>query len=119
MSHTTEPGFTIKRNDRLPFLQATLIDRDGDPADLTDADTIRFLMRAIGDATLKVDSNAVTVLGDPVLGVVEYQWATDDTDTAEEYEAEFEVVYTGDGRKQTFPNDDHRFLVRVYRDLGS
>jgi hypothetical protein len=118
MSHVEEPDFTIKRHDVLPTLRATLVDVDGDPADLTGAVTVRLLMRAVGDSTLKVDSTSVTIDGDPTTGRVEYLWQTTDTDTAELYEAEFEVMFSG-SRKETFPNDDHRLLVRVYRDMGS
>lgn len=117
--HAAEPDFTIKRNDRLPTLLVDLIGRDGEPADLTDAQTIRFMMRAVGDSTLKVDSTSVTIIGDPTAGRVEYSWAAGDTDTAEVYEGEIEVVYSSSGRKETFPNDDHAFTLRVYRDMGS
>lgn len=118
MTHADEPGFTIKRGDRLPTLLVDLRDGEGEPADLTEAQTIRFIMRLPGDTTLKVSSTAVAVVGDPTAGRVEYEWEAADTDTAELYEAEFEVTYTASGKKQTFPNDDHRLLIRVYRDMG-
>lgn len=48
-------------------------------------------------------------------GVVQYAWATGDTDTIGKYKGEFEVTFVGN-LKQTFPNDDY-LLIEIKADL--
>ena len=103
--------FTIKQNDRLPALQATLEDGEGNPVDLTGT-TIKFKMRGASATTLKVDAGATIV--SPTLGTVKYEWAAAETDTPGDYYGEFEV--TSAGKTLTFPNGAHLF-IRVLDDL--
>lgn len=116
MSPHVSPDFTIKRGDRLPVFRGTCVDRDGQPANLTGA-TVRFYMRRKSDpGTPVVNGGLMTIVGDPTLGGVEYEWDADDTEDAEMYEAEVEATY-GDGKRQTFPS--YRFLnVLVHRDIS-
>lgn len=96
--------FYVKQNDTAPSLRATLKDGNNQAIDLSAA-TISFYMRKIGASTTKVNSSAV-VVGSASDGIVQYNWATSDTDTEGSYQAEFEVTYS-DGSVESFPNDGY------------
>ncbi|BDI27974.1 hypothetical protein CCAX7_000250 [Capsulimonas corticalis] len=93
---------TFKAGDTLPDLIVVLQDADGNPVDLTDAQTIMFRMGAPMDLTPKVDA-AATPPTDLTTGVVTYPWASGDLDTAQDWRGEFHVTWT-DGKEITFPN---------------
>ena len=99
--------FTIKANDRLPSIQATL------SADLTTATSVKFIMKTITGNTIKVNTTATIVT--PASGIVRYDWAAVDTATPGSYQAEWEVTWTG-GKKQTFPTLTYH-TVDVLADL--
>lgn len=105
--------FITKRGDLLPLLIATLSDVNG-PVDLTNA-TVQFHMRdSAGElvidetATVDPDQTANT-------GLVTYTWQTGDTDTAGDYEAEFEAVFSG--KPITFPKGSN-LRVRIVGDIA-
>ena len=107
--------FSIKSNDRLPVIKATL-NTAGAPVNLTGATKVDFIMRSKGPTgSLKVNSPAVVV--DPTGGIVRYDWAVGDTDTPGNYEAEWEVTW-GDGKPQTFPTTSYHD-IEVRADLDS
>jgi len=93
----------MKQNDRRPYLDCVLQDRDG-PVDLT-GETVRFVMRS-SDGTVVIDQtstgSAVTVT-DSTAGAVRYAWRAGDTATPGAYLAEWEL--TAGGERETFPND--------------
>jgi hypothetical protein len=93
-------SFRIKKRDLLPEIQGTCEDANG-PVDLTTASSVRFLMGLSGSATNKVSAAATFV--DRPNGIVKYTWAGTDTDTAGDYDAEFEVTWPGT-KPETFPN---------------
>ena len=100
--------FTIKANDRLPSIKATL------SADLTTALGVDFIMRAkTGSVTPKV--NAAAVIEDAANGVVRYDWLAVDTNTPGEYQAEWEVHWPGP-KTQTFPTTSYH-TIAVLADL--
>lgn len=101
--------FEIKRGDREPAITRQLM-QSGAPIDLTGA-SVKFLMR--GDDGLKVDA-AADIDDDPTTGIVTYEWAAADVDTAGVYKAEWEV--TRAGRTLTVPTNDY-IKVTVVADL--
>lgn len=105
--------FFIKKNDTTPAITSTLQDADGNAVNLTGA-TVKFIMRKKGASSAKVDASATVVT--PAEGTVSYTWVTANTDTAGDYEAEWQVTFAG-GAVQTFPNSKH-LKVSVVRDLG-
>jgi hypothetical protein len=98
------PTFFIKQNDTSPTLDVALRDDRGRAVDITGA-TVVFHMRNSLDDSTKVSSGSVTSLSD-AQGEVRYAWAAIDTDTAGNFEAEFQVTFSG-GTIETFPNDDY------------
>jgi hypothetical protein len=99
--------FAIKRNDTAPSLVATLRDAEGVAVNLTGA-TVDLIMAAATTGTVKV--NTAATLTDAANGIVTYNWLAADTSTAGDFNAEFEVTYSG-GKKQTFPTDGYIKIV--------
>lgn len=96
--------FYIKRGDRGPSVEATLLgpDPDREPIVLTNASAVRFKMEPSLDEAAVIVSAAE--------GTVRYDWAASQTDTAGKFKAEFEIEWN-DGRLQTVPN---RGYIAVY-----
>ncbi len=91
--------FFLKQNDTSPALRGTVKDGNGDPVDLTGA-TVHFHMR---DTSGNVVIDAPATIITPAEGVLEYVWATGDTEAAGIFKAEFEVTFS-DGSVATYPN---------------
>lgn len=98
--------FSLKANDTLPSIQATLTS-NGTAVDLTTATGVKFIMRAADASfvpvagTPKVNSAAV-IVAPATNGVVRYDWATADTNAPGNYVAEWQCTFTG-GKVETFP----------------
>lgn len=99
--------FYVKRHDLLPSIQATLKDSVGSAVDLTNY-TVRFHMWLEGALTAKVDAEAVIV--GTSTGIVRYDWQAGDTDTAGEYNAEWQAT-SPDNKPVTFPNYEHDLVL--------
>jgi hypothetical protein len=91
----------IKKGDRSPSVTATLKAANG-VINLTGS-TVKFIMRERRSAAGSPKVNAACVVVTPSAGVVRYDWAAADTDTAGHYDAEFEITTAG-GNKITCPN---------------
>ena len=107
--------FSIKQHDLLPDMVLTLLD-NATAVDLTDAVSARLMMRNIV-AGLVVDAS-VAILDQSVpanRGKVKYVWQAGDTALVGTFNAEVEVMWTGN-RPQTFPGDAY-FTVKVVNDL--
>ena len=102
------PTFFIKRNDTAPSLDAALEDDKNRPVDITGATTV-FHMRDTSDNSVKIASGVVSVLS-AVRGEVRYTWAASDTDTAGNFEAEFQVTFA-DSTIESFPNDSYIAVI--------
>jgi hypothetical protein len=109
-----EETFYIKENDTASFLTRDLKDAFGAPVNVTGASVV-FSMRVKPAGTLKVTRQTCAIVAAGT-GRVRYEWVAADTDTADEYEGEFQVTY-GNGKIQTFPNDGHIPVV-VTDDIG-
>ena len=105
--------FYIKQNDTKPVLTAFLTDANNAAVNLTGA-TVTFNMRVEPAGTVKVNGTAATI-EDAESGKVSYPWTATNTNTADDYEAEFQVVYAGGG-KQTFPGRNY-ISVHVIDDI--
>ena len=98
----------MKRNDTLPLVKISVVERDLDnpavttPVDLTGA-SAKFIMVTDADPRV-VKVNAAATITDALNGKVEYSWISADTDTSGDYLAEFEITLTGG--KITLPSDD-------------
>jgi hypothetical protein len=105
---------TIKKDDTRPVIQRYLIqniDSATSPIVLTNASAVRFIMKS-GGAVVDGVGSIVTAAS----GAVAYKWATGDTATAAQYNAEWEIAWA-DGGYETVPNDGY-FSIEVVDDLG-
>lgn len=108
-----DADFEMQRHDRLPSIQATL------SADLTDAASVKFIMRKatadyVPDFTGAAKVNATATIVEPAAGIVRYDWLAIDTDTAGTYVGQWEVTWTAGSKPQTFPTRTyHTILVRA------
>ncbi len=123
--------FTIKRNDTYPYLRRQFFDTFGNIVPIAAGDTVMFTMRTSTDVlmTSPAKTHGTAVIIDAANGVVEYQWATGDTDTATTtetstlgtlkdtpYAAEFELTRLSDGKIETFPQGTY-IAVSIPPDL--
>lgn len=105
-----QEGRVLKAGDGKPDLLVKLLNPDGTPKDLANADVVNFYMRQAGTDTLDVDSTAE--ISEASQGRVTYNWADDGSDlsSAGDYKAEFEVEETnsaGNTVKTTFPGEKY------------
>ncbi len=105
--------FIVGEGDLLPSITAQLVDENSDPVPLTGA-TVKFHMKQ--GVTVKV--NAAATIVDAPTAMVQYDWVTADTDTAGEYEAEWEVTYTVGAKTLTFPNTEEKLSILVTTELA-
>ena len=98
----------IKQNDTASFLTRDLKDAFGAPVNVTAAAVV-FSMRVKPAGTVKVDEQECTIVTAGI-GRVRYEWTAANTNTADEYEGEFQVTYAN-GKIQTFPNDGYIPIV--------
>ncbi len=106
--------FIIKQYDTLPSLEATLIDAEGNPVDLT-TKSVTFSMRSRDNPSLVITGLAVKV--DAVNGIVAYQWGPGNTNTPGAYLGEFRVTYSN-GPRETFPSDGY-IEISVVKSAGN
>ena len=109
-----EESFYIKQNDTASFLTRDLKDAFGAPVNVTGA-TVNCSMRVKPAGTVKVDDQDAVIVTAGT-GRVRYEWTAANTNTADEYEGEFQVTYAN-GKIQTFPNDGHIPIV-ITDDVG-
>ena len=96
------PTFYIKQNDTRPELDVFLRDDKDRTINVTGA-TVKFNMRNASDNIVKVNAGSVTTVSS-TSGRVKYSFNSADTDTAGNFDGEFQVTFVG-GQVETFPND--------------
>ena len=106
--------FYIKEDDTRPAITAILTDANDAAVNLTGA-SVAFSMRVEPAGTVKLSAVLANVTNAEA-GQVSYNWATGDTDTPADYEAEFQVTFAG-GAIQTFPGRNWIF-VHVIDDIA-
>lgn len=111
--------FWLKAGDLVPSITSTLVDANGNPIDIHDAD-VTFVMRLMdsdGDAVLEeVATNAQNGDGtDGSMGDVRYDWQEGQTDIPGGYEAEWRVAFA-DGQG-SMPNNKY-VTVAIVSGLG-
>ena len=92
--------FYIKKDDTRPAITANLTDANDAAVNLTGA-SVKFNMRVDPAGAVKINLGSSTI-EDAEAGQVSYAWTTANTDTADDFEAEFQVTFAG-GAVQTFP----------------
>lgn len=105
-----------KRHSQRPYLRMSVQTSDGVAFDFTGAVGVTFVMYTKADEPEEKVSAAATFVGDPSDGVIEYQWAAVDVDTAGEFLAEFDVDYGG-GETMTLPENGN-ILVTIFADVN-
>jgi hypothetical protein len=91
----------IAQNGRLPKLQITFTDGDGDAVDLSSATAVTFTMWDIA-GTVVIDAAACDEV-DAAAGQFEYAWVAEDTATAGDFFGRFTA--TIGGLPMPAPND--------------
>lgn len=105
----------IKRGARLPAFRVTLLDPNNSRVGYNLAGaTVTFRMRVKGTDIAVVDKSATII--DAANGVVEYQWASGDTDVADEYDVDWRVT-TG-GLLGIWPSEEYDRVV-IWDDVGT
>jgi hypothetical protein len=104
----------LKQNDVGGVIERTLRDGFGAPADLTGA-TMVFSMRVKPAGSVKISAAAATLVT-ALAGLVRYTFTASNTDTADEYEGEFQATYSN-GDVQTYPEDGY-IPVKVADDIA-
>lgn len=103
-------SFTIKRNDTRPLLILNLIE-NGSPLDLTDADSVRAILKA--GAVVVEPAAAVT---NAATGEVTVTFEAADTSTAGTFNLEVEITWAA-GEIETVPNEGYAEII-IAEDLG-
>ena len=98
----------MKQGDTASIMKRTLLDAFGSPVNLTGA-SLRFSMRVKPGGSTKISAVLATI-ANAGLGEVQYSFSATDTNTADEFESEWQVSYT-DGTVQTFPNDGYTPVI--------
>lgn len=96
--------YVIKAGDRLPALEATLQDEDGNPADLTGYTNLQLRWKLRPAGTLQTGTGSFNT--DRTTGRVSYAWQATETDTPGLYDAEWRATGPG-GEQQTWPTDGY------------
>lgn len=98
-----------RQGDRYPTLLQALIDGNGAVVDLTSAASVKFQMSKRGE-TAKVD--AAAVVEDATGGEVSYSWGSTDLSELGEFDAGWEVTWTGSAT-ETYPQKYGEFTIVV------
>lgn len=122
MAVLTRGPIKLKRGTIPKPMRITLRGPDGQPLDLSDVRTLRFVLSLREAETPTVDA-AMEIIqdvdGDGEIvdkGVAEYVWVAGDLDTEGIYDGEFPIEYTGNSTDRV-PQDGY-IEFQVLADLG-
>lgn len=101
--------FHIKAGDVLPELNATLLDVDGLPLNLSVASSVTLRVRQVVLSGSPVKWAKPCTIAAPAAGKVSFAWAAGDTATPGTYEVEFLVTWA-DGGVQAVPNNGNAVI---------
>jgi len=104
--------FLIKQNDTIPYLEAQLIDANGNPINL-DMCSVTFHMEDMYGKK-KIIRKATII--DAEQGNVRIEWGKGETDIAGTMRCEFEIIFTDDSIL-TVPNDGY-FTITIVPELA-
>lgn len=110
--------WSIKAHDTYPSIQTTLYLTvvGGTVIDLTNAVSVKFIMKADTGGTVVV--NAAAVIDVPKTnGQVHYDWISADTAVVGTYRAEWEITWPGP-KKQTVPTATYH-TIEILADLDN
>lgn len=97
---------TFKLGDSAPNIENTLA-VDSEPVDLTNADTVEFVIHdKFEKEVLRDDTNGSVSIEDATGGTVSFDISSGDLDSVGLYDAEW-VVSFADGEVISFPNHDY------------
>lgn len=106
-------AFPMKKGTLLPTFAFRIEDSDGNPADLSTASQLNFRMAASGVATAMVSGVATIMESASGMGCGDYWWQSGDTDAADYYQAEVEIVWNVASKTTVAPAEGF-YPVRVY-----
>ncbi len=98
----------MKKDDLEPKYVATLCNADGTAVDLTNATSVSLIVKQSTGGSKYFKAAGAFV--DRYNGVVSYTWASGNTDTAGNFQMEWEVVWPTN-RPETFPNNGYDTLI--------
>lgn len=107
-----EPDFAIGQFATGPNLEETLVDPDGNPADLSGS-TIEFRMTP-RDESMPALVKSASIVGDPTAGNALVAWSPGDLDVSGWYNFQW-IVTRGNGQGVPYPADRYRTLYVLRR----
>jgi hypothetical protein len=105
----------IKKDDKGYSVSSYLKGQDGATVVLAGTESVRFVMRAKGQTTPKV--NGTGGITDAVNGLVFYTFLAADLDTVGLFDQEWEITYPGGTRVETYPASRYN-EIEVIDDLN-
>jgi len=101
--------FNFKQGDSAPALETTLRDDDGNPIDLSDANSVTLYVDGGGDNPSLIVNDTATI-SDAQSGEIKYEWGNQLGSEPENYRLEY-VIDWNDGDTQTIPDRGFETLV--------
>ena len=103
----------MKKGNLQPPVEATLLDGNADPINLTGA-TIKMVMRKVSTGVVL---EKTMVIVSAIAGTLKYDWVAGDTDNPGFYDIEFKITFS-DTTSLTVPNNTYDRL-EIIDNLGS
>lgn len=105
--------FFIKKGDTLPRIESTLKYSTGAAVNLTGASQVQFIYKHKQQSQVTIKTGTIV---DAAQGKVAYSWIAGDTATTGDYQAEWQITFSGGGIL-TIPNDGTFIEFRIVPSL--